>query len=159
MTGACDATLAAPAEKVHALDYRGDGYDPALFGSWFQGPSWQPWRSFLRVAFGLPLSDQDLALFKQCTGRTMPPAEAISEWWCLAGRRGGKSLISALCGAYLALFHDYRQFLAPGERATVMLLASDVKQAPLVNLFNFCRDSFLGISFIESKKAAPSAVR
>ena len=46
--------------------------DPALFGSWFQGPSWQPWRSFLRVAFGLPLSDQDLALFKQCTGRTMP---------------------------------------------------------------------------------------
>ena len=82
----------------------------------------------------------------------MPPAEGISEWWCLAGRRGGKSLISALCGAYLALFHDYRRFLAPGERATVMLLASDVKQAPLVNLFSFCRDLFLGISFIESKK-------
>ena len=111
--------------------------DPALFGSWFQGPSWQPWRSFLRVAFGLPLSDQDLALFKQCTGRTMPPAEAISEWWCLAGRRGGKSLISALCGAYLALFHDYRRFLAPGERATVMLLASDVKQAR--QLIRYCK--------------------
>jgi hypothetical protein len=80
--------------------------DPALFGSWFQGPSWQPWRSFLRVAFGLPLSDQDLALFKQCTGRTMPPAEAISEWWCLAGRRGGKSLISALCGELCAEVGD-----------------------------------------------------
>ena len=123
--------------------------DPALFGSWFQGPSWQPWRSFLRVAFGLPLSDQDLALFKQCTGRTMPPAEAISEWWCLAGRRGGKSLISALCGAYLALFHDYRRLLAPGERATVMLLASDVKQAR--QLIRYCK-GLIGASPMLARK-------
>ncbi len=112
--------------------------DPALFGPWFRGPSWQPWRSFLRIAFGLPLSDEDLALFKQCTGRTVPPAEPVSEWWCLIGRRGGKSLISSLCAVYLALLHDYRDYLAPaGEVATVMLLASDVKQARL--LMRYCK--------------------
>ena len=109
--------------------------DPALFGAHFQGPSWGPWRTFLKVAFGLPLNGQDLTLFRECTGRQTPPAEAISEWWCLVGRRGGKSLISSLCACWLAVLHDYRQFLAPGEVATVMLLGGDVKQAKLLRRY------------------------
>ncbi len=49
--------------------------------------------------------------------------------WVIAGRRSGKSIIAALYGVTLALFHDYRGFLGPGERATVMLIAGDKRQA------------------------------
>ena len=38
----------------------------------------------------------------------------------------------ALIGVFLACFRDYRKYLAPGERATVMVIASDRKQARTV---------------------------
>ena len=48
------------------------------------------------------------------------------------GRRGGKSIIAALLGVYAACFKSYRELLAPGEVATVMIIASDRRQARVI---------------------------
>ncbi len=132
-----------PPSIIAAMD------DPALFGAWFKAPSWQPWRSFLRVAFALPLSEGDIELFRQCTGRQTPAAEATKEIWVLAGRRGGKSLISSLLSCYLVLFYEYRDYLAPGERATVMLLAGDRRQAR--TLMRYCKGLVKGSPILARK--------
>ncbi len=104
--------------------------DPKLFGPWFKNPDdWQAWRAFLATLFALPLDDAERAIFADCTARSMPPADPCNEAWLVCGRRGGKTFIMALTAVYLATFRDYRPHLAPGERATVMLIATDRKQA------------------------------
>ncbi len=47
----------------------------------------------------------------------------------MVGRRGGKSRVLALAATYLATFFDYSPYLAPGEVATVAVIAADRKQA------------------------------
>ncbi len=54
------------------------------------------------------------------------------EAWLVVGRRGGKSRIAALVAVWLACFRDYRAFLAPGERGTLMVIAADRRQARVV---------------------------
>ncbi len=106
--------------------------DPQLFGPWFQGESWQAWRVFLGALFGLSLSAEELALYQCHTGRQMPPTAPAKEAWLLVGRRGGKSLISALVAVYLACFRDHRRRLTKGEKGTVMVIAADRRQARVV---------------------------
>ena len=105
---------------------------PALFGSQFGGVSWEAWRTFLAVLFGLPLPEGGLELFQQRTGRQDAPSGAFSEAWAIVGRRGGKSRMAGLVAVYLACFRDWRGVLAPGERGTVMVLASDRRQSRVV---------------------------
>jgi len=102
--------------------------DPALFGPWFKGNSWNNWKTFLRVLFSLPLSKKELATFSQFTGRQSPPSNVREAWLCV-GRRAGKSLIAALVAVFLACFVVYAQHLAPGELGTIMIIASDRRQA------------------------------
>ena len=46
-----------------------------IWRPWFRDPvTWAAWRTFLAVLFGLPMDEAGLALFRQCTGRTAPPA-------------------------------------------------------------------------------------
>ncbi len=106
--------------------------DPKLFGRWFGGPSWRAWKAFLAVLFGLPLTRPRLALYQRHTGRKHAPQAPAREAWLPVGRRGGKSLIAALVAVFLAFFRDYSKFLAPGERATVMVIAADRRQARAV---------------------------
>src|SRR5262245_20584390 len=113
-------------------------FDERLFKPWFKNPeSWTAWHSFLKALFGLPMTEADLAIFQQCTGRTEPPTAAATEAWLICGRRAGKSFVLALTAVYLACFHSYRQFLAPGERATIMLIARDRRQCRVI--FNYIR--------------------
>ena len=53
----------------------------------------------------------------------------VSQSWLVCGRRAGKSFTLALCAVYLATFKDYRAHLAPGERATIMIIAGHRKQS------------------------------
>ena len=53
----------------------------------------------------------------------------------IVGRRGGKSRTLALIAVYLACFRSYEQFLAPGEVATVGVLAVDKSQARAIFRF------------------------
>jgi hypothetical protein len=103
-----------------------------IFASLFREPAqWAAWFSFLRVLFGLPLIAGDLELFRQCTGRSESRGP-YNEVWMACGRRAGKSFMMALIAVFLAVFRDYRRYLAPGERATVMIIAADRKQARVV---------------------------
>ena len=58
--------------------------------------SWKPWRALLAAAFGLELSEDQLALYRECTGQTVPPSEPAAYLWLVIGRRGGKSFAMAL---------------------------------------------------------------
>ncbi len=107
--------------------------DPELFGGHFQpARSWEPWKTVLRVLFGVPLSDNEVALFKAATGRSRGFAGPLTEAWLLVGRRSGKSRILSLIAAALACFKDYGPYLAAGEKAVVAVLAADRDQAQTI---------------------------
>lgn len=116
-------------QKITILDAMDDA---KLFGPWFRGKSWDAWRAFLCALFGLPMSEAQLELYRQHTGRTTAPTRQFREAQLLCGRRAGKSLIAALIAVYLAVFRDYAPYLAPGEVATMMVIAADRRQARVI---------------------------
>ena len=106
--------------------------DPAVFRPWLERGDWTAWRAFLAALFALPQSDAERALYDVHTGRATLPAEPFSEAALVIGRRGGKSFALALVAVFLAAFRDYRQYLQPGERATILVVAADRKQAKTI---------------------------
>lgn len=111
---------------LEALDH------PRLFAPHFAEGSWGPWRAFLAALFGLPASDEDRAIIGACTGRDDLPTGKFSEAWLVCGRRAGKSRTMALLAVYLACFLDWKPYLAAGEEGTVMVIATDRKQARVI---------------------------
>jgi hypothetical protein len=109
--------------------------DPQLFAPHFAGDTWEPWKALLRAISGLPLSESDHALFASLTGRTEAPREPSREVWIAAGRRSGKSRIAAACATWIACSRRWHDALAAGERATVMLIAADRKQARVLHRY------------------------
>jgi hypothetical protein len=106
--------------------------DPRLFAPWFKDSTWAAWRAWLAALFGLPMTPDQLALFTQCTGRSVAPTGPAREGWLVCGRRAGKSFILALIAVYFATFRDYARYLAPGERGTLLILAADRKQSRVI---------------------------
>ncbi|WP_245462015.1 hypothetical protein [Shinella sp. JR1-6] len=107
--------------------------EPQLFAPWFKNrDNYEAWFAFLAALFGLPMTAEQLAIYQRHTGRQEAPTEAANEAWLIIGRRGGKSFVSSLVAVYLACFFDYEQYLAPGERGTVMIVAADKKQARVI---------------------------
>lgn len=107
--------------------------DKNLFQQWFRDrTTWNAWFAFLAALFALEMTDEQFAIFKKHTGRTKRPNTPFREAWLICGRRAGKSFMMALIAVYLAAFHNYRRYLAPGERATVMIIAADRKQARVI---------------------------
>jgi hypothetical protein len=94
--------------------------------------SFAPWRALLASVFGLPLDQDQLSLFRACTGRTSPPSAQFKSVYICAGRRAGKSVCMALMAVYLAVFKDWRPKLTAGERAIVLLVAGDRQQARIL---------------------------
>ncbi len=111
--------------------------DPHLFGPWFSEDTWRPpqgvWSVIDKAAFGEPLDDFERMLFTTITGRDEPPAAPVKELWIIAGRRSGKDVKAASIAVYLATvgaeLHNFAQYLKPGERGVVQLLAVDNDQA------------------------------
>jgi hypothetical protein len=109
--------------------------DPKVFGRYFKAESWNAWRVFLAALFGLPLTYDQLLLFKQFTGRATAPTSPLNEAWLVVGRRGGKSFVLAVIAVFLACFRDWRPFLGPGEVGTIMIIAKDRQQARAIKRF------------------------
>jgi hypothetical protein len=111
--------------------------DPHLLGAALESDiaPWQTWRVALKGAFGLPLNDQERAIFSAIAGGRNPPARRVRELWCIVGRKGGKSKIAGACAAYFALFVPHR--LSPGEKGLVLVLAASRDQAVVV--FDYIR--------------------
>jgi len=103
--------------------------DPQLFGEQFGGDSFTAWRALLAGFYGLELAEDELPHWQELTERESAPEAAHDELWLAIGRRGGKSNMAALLAVFEACFNDHRPHLAPGEVATVMVLAADRKQA------------------------------
>jgi hypothetical protein len=124
--------------------------DPNLFSPWFQKnpQSWDAWHAALAALFGLPMTAAQLAIFTQCAERPDIPRAPFREAWFVCGRRGGKSFALALIAVFLAAFHDYKRFLAPGERGSILVIAQDRKQAR--NIFNFIRGFLTGVPMLRN---------
>jgi hypothetical protein len=110
-----------------------------FLGPFFEGPSWDRWRAVLRAAFALPMSAEDLALFKEVAGNREPPKKRVRELVCAVGRGGGKDSIAAALATFIAVTGDFSR-LRPGERGTVLTLAVDRNQARIA--FNYIAGFF-----------------
>ena len=125
-----------PADIVEAMN------DPATFGKWFAGSSWSGWRSVLKGAFAMPMSDKEVEFFRAVADRD-PPRKRVKELWIAAGRGAGKDSIASLIVAHAAALFDRPtkpagtfakivSALRGGERALCMCLAVDRDQAKIV---------------------------
>jgi hypothetical protein len=122
-------------------------HDAKLFRPWFHDQqTWLAWFAFLSALFCLPMSPDQLAIYRERTGRTDPPINPANEAWLVCGRRAGKSFILALIAIFLACFRDYRPFLQKGERATVLIIACDRRQARVI--FRYVRGLLTGVPML-----------
>jgi hypothetical protein len=53
--------------------------DPSLFDPWFRGATWDNWRVLHKALFGEPLTEAELAVFRELTGRNEAPTEVAKE--------------------------------------------------------------------------------
>ena len=102
---------------------------PALLGPYLTDPSWNAWRAFLAALTAEPMTEAELEIYQRCTGRAEQPSEPFREAVLIVGRRGGKSRVLASIAVCLATLRDYTQYLAPGEVATIAVLAANRPQA------------------------------
>lgn len=115
---------------VEAID------DPNLLGRAIKDPeTFTSWRALFSALFGLPMSRAELEVFFACTGLTEARKLPVSVLWLIIGRRGGKSFAMALLAVYMGVFKDWRRYLAPGERAVVLLVAADREQAKILRRY------------------------
>jgi hypothetical protein len=103
--------------------------DQSWWAKWFRGGDWSRWRAFLAATFALPMTAEQVEVYRKCTGRAKPPTAPAREIWCCAGRQAGKSRIAATIAAYLAVFVNWRIHTAPGQKATIMIIAADRRQS------------------------------
>jgi hypothetical protein len=111
--------------------------------------SWSTWLIVLKAAFGLQLSDSELATFHKVAGDRAPPSRRVRELWCVCGRRSGKSRMAAALSVFLSLFQRHK--LAKGETGHVLVLAATADQAKTV--FDYAS------GFIEASDALRREVR
>jgi hypothetical protein len=118
---------------IHAME------NPALFQRWYDGASWAGWKTILRAAYNLPMSEEEKAFFRTVADREAPPRR-VKELWVAAGRRSGKDSVASLCAAFAAATFNQGHLLRPGERALILCLATDRQQATIC--LNYCRSLF-----------------
>jgi hypothetical protein len=109
--------------------------DPKVFGEHFRSGTWDAWLAFLAALFALPMTDEQLAVYRKHTQRDLPPAQPPTEAWLVVGRRGGKSFVLATIAVFLACFKNWQPLLGPGEYGTIMVIAEDRKQARAIMRF------------------------
>ena len=85
----------------------------------------------LKAAFVIPMSDDEQAFFEQVAQRD-PPQKRVREVWPIVGRRGGKNSIASAIDVWFSAFEDFQDRLRPGERASIVSIASDREQARLL---------------------------
>jgi hypothetical protein len=105
--------------------------DKTKFGKIFKHINqWKAWVAFLKAFYGLAMTEEEWAIFKECTGRNIVPDGGFDKAVLICGRRSGKTFISSFCAALTALTY---QSESPGDMPQVFIVAQD-KQAGKVNL-------------------------
>jgi hypothetical protein len=104
---------------------------PHFFGPAFPSPdSWRHWETFLKTLYGLPLDTAEQETYRECTQRVYQSVP-YHEAYAIVGRRGGKSRIASLVACYEAIFGNWADHLAPGEKAYVFVIATDKSQSKI----------------------------
>ena len=96
--------------------------------------SWGNWLIVLKAIFGLPLHHSEWSVYKQLTEREELPGRC-SEVFIIAGRRAGKSFMTAIILVYLAVFVSWPIKSGTGQ---IMCIATDREQAQVV--FRYVRN-------------------
>jgi hypothetical protein len=111
--------------------------DPRLLGAAVGDISpWSTWMVALKSAFGLGLiTDKERETFATIAGNRSPPEHRVREFWCLVGRRGGKSRIAAALAVFFSCFVPHK--VAKGERPMVLVLAMSTDQA--LSVFTYAK--------------------
>lgn len=122
--------------------------DPGLFEPWFRGESWNAWRTVLKAAFGMQLSQGELTFFQSIAGDRQPPKKRVRELWIVVGRRGGKDSVASLITAHAASLFDPDGKLRLGERAACVCLAADKDQARIV--LGYTKSYFANVPMLKS---------
>ena len=108
-------------------------YDKNLFRYFLSADgdlsSWYNWIIALMVVFGIKINPKDMPLITQCTGRSIVPSAGFQTALFLTGRRSGKSRISSIIGAFIAILSGAEKNLAAGETGLIAILAPTKKQA------------------------------
>jgi hypothetical protein len=121
--------------------------DPALLEPWYRGASWGAWRAVLSASDGLPLTKAQRRRFEQLAGGRKPPTHRVRKIVAKVGRRGGKGSAAAAKITHAAIT-DHREFLRPGERATILALSTDKATARL--LLSYVRAYFEQVDLLRS---------
>ncbi len=107
--------------------------DPYRFGKVFKDlSSWSNWMVFLKALYSLPMSEDELDIYRYFTGRTTPPSEPFEESWICSGRRSGKSSIASVIAVFEALQGGWKERLSGGETPYIFCMANDKDQAKLI---------------------------
>src|SRR5262245_1101580 len=84
--------------------------------------------TLLRAIYALPMTGEQIEIFKACTGRERPPSHPFAEVTVIAGARSGKdSRIAATVSLYEAIFGEHR--LARGETRIIPIVATGARGA------------------------------
>jgi hypothetical protein len=123
---------------------------PQLFNPYFQGSSWDVWRTVLKGACRAA-TEPEHAAFAAVAAR-QPPQKPVRELICIAGRGAGKDSVASLIATCAAINFEPRGKLRPGETAIVMCLACDRQQASI--LFKYIRGYFEEIPALKAMVTA-----
>lgn len=94
--------------------------------------TWCGWMTFFKALYGLPMIKEEKEVFEVLAERETIPEDGFKEAYCIVGRRGGKSYSSAFIAVYTALYGDFQEHLAPGEKCHIFCVAVDRRQASIV---------------------------
>lgn len=124
--------------------------DPNLLGglpAFEDLSSWSRWLVFLKAAYGLPLDDDELQIFRHHTGRTKydPPPGGFPEAVAVVGRQSGKSRIAAAVTAYEAI----RATPEPDGTDTYALLIAQDSRSAVNALLSYARAPFENVPLLE----------
>lgn len=106
--------------------------DPAIVGTEFRGPSWTNWRTVLKASDALPMTADEITLFKSVAGGREPPTQRVRELWLVVGRRGGKDSVASILATHAAITFNRQDLLRGGERAVVVCIAPTREQGQIV---------------------------
>ena len=70
--------------------------------------TWATWLVVLKAAFGQPLTDEELEIFKAVAGGRSLPLKRVRELWVIASRRSGKSRMAAALACHFALCQKHK---------------------------------------------------
>lgn len=106
--------------------------DPNLLGANLGDAStFATWLAILKAAHGLPLTEDEAARFQSVAHRP-PPTHRVSEFFAVAGRQSGKSLMAGALCAFTASVPDWSAVLDKGAQGYVLCLAETTQQAKRV---------------------------